>query len=713
MVIFVLFGMTVSMAMFVHDKINLQNATDLASYYVATKQAEMLGAIAHNNYQIRQSWKLLAFRYRVFANSSRTAPSASGFNIRHPGTQANWDTYYTNNTVYAPADMMPGPRPPRVCIGAAHLFRDVLNNDNPCKTINFAASYIPAVPTIVGSIVGGLNSGVTATNDQIRGTCQAIAYLNWWFANTIYGAHKLEQRDRRAVIRALAENLAKPITREGMKDLEGDSVYSGAFQTFVYNLSETNRRLLSDAADSDKVKIRFLNPLEGKDPSEWLKEIYVNSVLPFSHFETSGPSCSETLLYHPDPSRLPALLSVANVQNFRSRLDPDDRVFNAGSIGADTADPLYNITVGVEKNPWMLVYNKAEASVTSRPLFLGNYFDSEGIRMDAVAYAKPFGGRIGPWYNTQWPSGSDQSSGGDKTDPKLPPRVDLGSYGAMGPADFNDETLFPNYSKYPGDEEGLTTYAAMVMAGPTTGWAYSPSLPPNAPPTATQDYYRAVYSYTGDEYNDPLAQDFDNLTEPWDSFNRRMEIAAIAPDAFDVTHYSISPGYYDYYIEDRGIGRVRFKNWLQAELPPGVELRGDLGSHNGSEDMINFDIVDQLSIQNEVVAKDNMVYGRKVERSRDPVPWFFTNVDAFAALLTGWNKAPGPMAYEPANGPSMNEFFANCSTSIVTDNAKPKIPSECLKGGRFGYSVKLISKSYIDSPQNNGGAGAGTILNPL
>jgi len=67
-VLFTVFGMTISMGMFIHDKINLQNATDLASYYVASKQAEMLDAIAHSNYQIRQSWKLAAFRYRVFSN---------------------------------------------------------------------------------------------------------------------------------------------------------------------------------------------------------------------------------------------------------------------------------------------------------------------------------------------------------------------------------------------------------------------------------------------------------------------------------------------------------------------------------------------------------------------------------------------------------------------------------------------------------------------
>lgn len=711
MVIFVLFGMTVSMTMFVHDKINLQNATDLASYYVATKQAEMLSAIAHNNYQIRQSWKLLAYRYRVYANSSRTDPSASGVNIRHPGIQSNWSTFYGNDTIYQPADMFGGNRPPRVCVGSAHLFWDIVD-DNPCRTINFSTPYIAPVASTLPILIGGINSGVTAANKKIQATCQAVAYINWWFANTIYGAHKLEQRDRRAVIRALAQNLAQPISPGGMKDLEGQSVFDGAQKTFLYNLSESNRRLLEASVDKQPT-IRFLNPLQGRDPSDWLKEIYVNTVLPFSFFTTNGPQCAEDLMFHNDISTLPSILASPEADDLRSRLDPDNRIALVGIVENDPNGPLYNVTVGVEKNPWMLVYNKAEAKVFSRPLFLGEYFETDGIQMDAVAYSKPFGGRIGPWYNVQWPSGSDQSSGGGKTDPRLPPRVDLATYGTV--ADYNDETLYPNYSKYPGDEDGLTTYASMVMAGPTVGWNYSGLPATNPPPTTgTQDYYGAVYSYFGAEHNDPLAQDFDNTSEPWNSFNRRMEIAAIAPDAFDMTYYSISPGYYDYFIEDTNIGRPRLKNWLQAELPQFVELRGDLGSHNGgSGQRINYDIVDQLRVHDEVLAEDDGVYGFTVQRSREPVRWFNTNVDAFAALLTGWNKGPEPMAYESANSGALDSFFANCSTSIVDNTDKPKIPSECLKGGRFGYSVKLISKSYIDSEQNNGGTSPGSIINPL
>ena len=64
-VLFVFFAMAINISLVVHDKINLQNSADMAAYYAAMKQAEILNVIAHENYMIRQSYKLLAWRYRV------------------------------------------------------------------------------------------------------------------------------------------------------------------------------------------------------------------------------------------------------------------------------------------------------------------------------------------------------------------------------------------------------------------------------------------------------------------------------------------------------------------------------------------------------------------------------------------------------------------------------------------------------------------------
>src|ERR1700722_7204556 len=93
-VLFVFFAMSINVALVVHDKINLQNSVDLAAYYAAMKQAELLNVIGHENYAIRQSWKLLAWRYRTLGTMGLyRAPSPV-----HPARSGE-----TSDTVYPPA----------------------------------------------------------------------------------------------------------------------------------------------------------------------------------------------------------------------------------------------------------------------------------------------------------------------------------------------------------------------------------------------------------------------------------------------------------------------------------------------------------------------------------------------------------------------------------------------------------------------------------
>ena len=68
-ILFIFFAMVVNVGLLVHHKINLQNSVDMAAYYGASKQAEVMNAIAHINYQMRQSFKLLTWRYRMVGSS--------------------------------------------------------------------------------------------------------------------------------------------------------------------------------------------------------------------------------------------------------------------------------------------------------------------------------------------------------------------------------------------------------------------------------------------------------------------------------------------------------------------------------------------------------------------------------------------------------------------------------------------------------------------
>ncbi len=75
-------------------------------------------------------------------------------------------------------------------------------------------------------------------------------------------------------------------------------------------------------------------------------------------------------------------------------------------------DSDYQYTIGVEKNPWYVAYVGARATTKPREIFfpLGS-----GVTMSARAFAKPFGGRIGPWYAVNWDSAAKHSDG-DPTD---------------------------------------------------------------------------------------------------------------------------------------------------------------------------------------------------------------------------------------------------------------------------------------------------------
>ncbi len=690
-VVFTLFSMTVSLSMFIHDKINIQNATDLASYYVASKQAELLGAIAHNNYAIRQSFKLLSYRYRVYGNASRTANG-----IRNPGIEFGWQGLRGNRDPYTPATIGNGPQgpiPPRVCIGAGHLISDI-GGDNYCSTLSFNVGYLEGVSSILGGLIGGLLGDVDSANLNIATNCENVAYLNWYYANSIVGAHKYEQQSRRHVINEIAQNLARPIVAgaDGMRDIEGGNIFDGAYKTFTHNLTESNREYLQ----GNRNVLTVANSMAGISPSDWLNPVYINVLIPYSAFSTAGGGCSEVVRNH-------TIQAVPRTQNLITRLDPNTQIAVFGGYPPNASDDQFEVlSLGVEKNPWYMVYNKVDAFSFSKPLFLGSFISNDGIRVAGRSYAKPFGGRIGPWYESLWPQGSVQSNGGERTDAKTPNRVTIGEYGTNRTS--TDPTVYPNYSRFPTDQNGLTTNEAMVHAGPLVAWNYISGVGGQIPPTSIQDYHFVTHSYQSTEsYSDPLIQDVsrDEGVDRTDSFNRRMEIAAIVPDAFDITYYSISPNYYDYFIEENGVQKL--SSWITE--PNNKPLRGDIGAF---EENKRFSILNQLSNYSIEGGKDIPVTIApfNINRSADQVPYFLNSSTNFA-MLTSWNKGREPMSYLSPTDGVMDAFFARCvtPTDATAGTNKPRQPSGCLQGGRFGYSVKLISSDYLQGEHPIGGNG--------
>ncbi len=641
-VLFVFFAMSINVALVVHDKINLQNSSDLAAYYAAAKQAEILNVIAHENYMIRQSWKLLAWRYHVLGTMGLDRGATT-----HPTRTGD-----ISENIYQPAVK------PSVCVSYRPTWLDVPKDENLCNHENLHIPPLPQVQVVAGFL--GLNMGIAALSAQLRiqfnASCANLGAYNWWFAMSMFHAFRLDQRNRKQVIYALAKDLAGTGNGDFI-DLDGNSVLAGARETFIKNLTFANRQ----AFEASGGEFKMMNSFTGLNPTQWLVEIKTIPTVVYTDVDnTSG--CTAI----PSPIQtIPRQQDAKNVLNA-----PLPNGLNAGKLilwsnEKFLEDSDYQFSMGVEKNPWYLPYIGVQASASPRQIFfpLGS-----GVPMSARSFAKPFGGRIGPWFQSTWQSGA-QTSSGKLTDVLSPPRVAAG--GLMN--DPNDPRRLPNYSRYPGDKKGLGTALGVN------------SLSGLAKLGIHYEFYKNIAAdIVPGGPNDVLA---------WDAVAggvpdvRNYEISAIVPDLFDITYYSIEANFSKNYYE-----RL-LANRQKLAIPFSTPIRPDIGQSP---------LAPQFSIQ------DQLELARSKGLQRPESYYFIRNkID----LLTSWLPGAGAFNYEVS---AAMENFGKCA--VPDDTQKSRVPGSCVAGGgRTGYSVKLLARDALFSNQHHvggPGAGAGPILNP-
>ena len=644
-VLFVFFAMAINVALVVHDKINLQNSTDMAAYYAAMKQAEVLNVIAHENYMIRQSYKLLAWRYRVLGIMGYyKAPTP-----KHPVWSGE-----LGEVVYPPATRA------TVCITFRPTWLDAPENESLCNTENLRIPALPQVKVIAGFL--GINHAIAQLSKQLRMQfnlqCDRFGAANWWFAASIMHAFRIDQRNRKQIIYALAKSLSKDSGDGDFLDLDGNSVLEGAKQTFVKNLTYANRLSFENGGG----KFKMMNSMAGLDATSWLKEIKVSPAMLYTDVEDNEACNSIVRPASELPLRQVArdLLYAGTPAGFAVGNLPDWRV---DSILSDSD---FQFSLGVEKNPWHMAYVGINATTNPRQIF---FPFGDGIKMVARAFAKPFGGRIGPWYMSRWQKGAETSEG-ELTDPLVAPRVGSGGSLTMSP---NDPRRLPNYSRFPGDTLGLTTKLALN------------SLEGMKSVAIAFDYYKNIKEDMGalGSGNDILPWDFQNNKAP---DIRNFEIAALAPDLFDITYYSIEPNFTKNYWERLNANKTAF------QIPFDVPVRPDLGFSAAQN---------TYSVQEQMAGTPHS-YQR---------PEAFYYIRQKAHLLTSWLAGPGAFNYDVDE--SMSNF-GKCT--LPDDQLKYPTPGSCAAGGgRTGYSVKLISRDALVSGQHKIGgpdAGPGAILNP-
>jgi hypothetical protein len=721
-VLFVFFAMVINIGLLVHDKINLQNSVDLGAYYAAQKQAEILNEIAHLNYQIRQDYKLLAWRYWVLGTLGRSGKPTPATIQPQPAAGGNFAdaprTYNPDNPAGGIEEV------PVACLANPFWWEfAILSNGNPPNEnycwhpYNWTSPSIPvpSVPSVPGTFA--MNAFATMLAQQSRSdytmSCNAASPLSWAFVAAILTEYKYSIAYKKKAIRKLRENLvsASPLDRDGR------AIRDGVIQTIKKNLTESNQQSF------DPTTVQMLNGLTkgGCDAGNsiypgalTLPEVLTAPGLYFAALSGNGSTCQFDIAFQ---------VEINRVNNGVGQWDPNGTMRNLVG-GEPSDDDDYHSSLGFEKNPWCMAYMGVKAGTSPRKPFAPF---GKSVNLVARAFAQPFGGRIGPWYAKRWdrtaptsgpvaapvaaPSAPNApvrmnpiAGQQDRTDPVTSPRKIAGAGGYV----YSSFTI-PNYSRYPGDTLGLRSKLAQAPArtyftntavqAPASGMA--PNNFSDGRVRLNWFYGYTIMNTTGDAlaFDNPAATSAGAIPLQVARF-REQEMAAVAPDLFDITYYSIDPN------ADRVYTSLARSNPSRYGIT-GAPF-GDLGSRQNLNDMRDKNISSQILSAVGTNGSGGAIDGTLLAS----VYWV---VRDWHHLLTSW--APN----RAANFNFPVDRFGKCAGEALPS---APLPGRCVAGGRVGYSVRLIAREHLNAASNydtsglggwnigGDGVAAGPILNP-
>lgn len=758
-VIFVFFAMLVNVGLVVHHKINLQQSTDLAAYYGAMKQAEIMNVMAHVNYQIRQAWKLFTWRYRVLGTFGVEQDKPGTLNqIEFPVQwgAARLPKYNQQSRAFACSTSLPRAGGititdiPFMCMGHSG-FADWISAQNQretfckidCNTFNavdgsaFSITKIPDVGTqgIYGNTMGAsVNAAIQKANTIIQKTCNALGPYSTQMLALFYGNYIKDTGNRREFIYMLAKNLGLP--EDQMLDIEGNLVFDGVKNTLRNNLTEANLTSMNPNSITALNGVKSFNG--GTSFAEgMLRQITFERLMFFlmdCKFDGSTFDTKIKSLYAPGSgdldtnvgNQLGNIMDAAGVDGIRNLFKMNTDKFN---------------TVGFEKNPWVQVYFGVKATAEPKIPFL----PLAKIKLHAISFAKPFGGSIGPWYYKYWPNGADKSEGaaGSRTDINLPLR-EISS----PPATFKEaREFFPNYSTYVGDnfsnksatadqsnKAGLANTDIVAfyhnLLANKYGKADSEFSSDKTAETTKQNTFNkpdnwpkyAEWYHLVNDVNDPL---YDALAVDRqggvvrNTYMRDIELSVVAPNQFDVTYYSIEPDFHSNYVTKLTTATVQKIAGATGTPSPVPTTPLDFGNRKaamfaGGTPVTFFNVRQQLEVTHKLF-KEAYTDIVGINGNSDPAMRFGLDVIASrqASVLTGWtflNLTMDGYKNFPAPGKSgkYSMLFGTCDKVLnpwsdiyrapYSDKADlPPVPGNCVSGGRTGYSVKLISSDILRS----------------
>lgn len=766
-VLFILFAMSLNVAMVVYDKINMQNSLDLAAYYGAKKQAEVLNAMAHINYQMRQNWKLLAWRYRILGTLAQHTGDYEG----SKGDRGFWCPQNQKNETNC--DLSGNPyrhdvKINRKCAEAHDIFsrleiypyycdinyfvcisHDVwargiekTGGQNLCHTkeveiepitqITSVASFLPEAHIAEGAVAELINKA-----DR---SCQKEGALNWLTVQLFLTHFRLDQKDRKVMIKEIYSKTLK----EG-KDLDGKDILEGAEKVFFGNLTKANQE---NVRDLDGYGLTEYSSFENKNFNTVFGELYVRPILNYLYSGAEAQSyadCKASLTPHffidggnqmiKNKSQIMRFLNkrLKDWGLFEALEEPALKLFPFNMWFFDekqNPNPLVSLTLSFFKKPDQILYYglttefeyKGENQIFSLNL-------SSGIKFKGSAFAKAFGGSFGPQPKQH--------------DPLIPTQDTDAPLQFMAPPEDSIYAHQPNYSRWPGDKWGLIDRKLHDPQDPSSFLNKQGKY---------RDEYQSGYKISayfnnilGGKIPDSLARDGDDSQ----SFLRMMEWMAIYPDLYDVNYYSISANYHESYfkkicklLQGSECQPDKVNEFRSPDHSGGnrVFIRGDFGwpyseryiKLNQKTKQVDLSIapyflkegsgleIDHLSppARGEQRLKyeynqNNLIGGNnKNIRNHPPhltqgnlfYPWLAPGGGQRGGqpgklpggLLSSWFN-PKPLDYKNYDfdkDQNLRKHFLNCEYEAL--KGMPAA-SSCVGLGRTGYSVKLISCDQVQS----------------
>ena len=782
-IVFILFALMINVGLLIHHKINLQQSTDLAAYYGAMKQAEMLNVVSHVNFQIRQSFKLMTWRYRILGTFGMEKDTGIPMSLAIEKIGANAAATYKYNPAAEiskcaiGSDQLGLQDIPFMCL-AHYGFKEypngVGNTETFCKLNCSKLDQIPLVlpdlPVLSSGATNGWGSGITDSinsalinaNTKIRDSCNATGPISIVQLVKFYVNYLQDTKNKMLFIKMLLANLSAE--EKSMLDIEGNSILKGAENTFRNNLTEANNT--SNKNDSENI-FETYNSISNTNSSDCAytgisesntdsgnAKLFAEINFKFIQYfilkcEVAGgaSNISAGSVYQPgDPTKLNTILKTQINDIFGSATaDRIEQIFGKN---------FFDHTAGIEKNPWCPVYYGVKS--TSTPII--PFLPISKIKLHATAFAKPFGGSVGPRAYKDWAkTESSSKKGADQTDKNLPIQNPV-------PSDFTKlrdaKKILLNYSNYVGDTLGLadTKFIAVYhdmlknrsVANETETASSNSKQKEPVMTVLTKPINWPAYAEWDGLSQDIFANNCENpkydalaydTTNDKNSYMRDIELSVVAPNQFETTYYSIEPDFYNVYVYnklDRGLQKLKEQAGLSGTK---LCIPKDFGHNNNISGIAkNFSVRNQIEIvqhimrgnQNKPPASVTYSFGGGThsQNMTDLSSYYFSYIPfQQGSLLTSWTmKDLFSDNFAVVTQESTKMPFAKCDDEELLGNGYgaiagsanpsggsdplPPAPGNCITGGRSGYSVKIISSSALFSDQFTVGNATDSILNP-